>query len=97
MARPVRVTVARSGGVAGMSRTWTLDSADAPDPERFAALVAACPWHAAGTAAAFEADPDRFAYRITVDGHVVDVTEAEVGGPWRDLLDYLRRHHGPSQ
>lgn len=41
------ITVGRSGGFAGLSRTWRV-SADAADADRWIALVDDCPWSPAG-------------------------------------------------
>jgi len=45
----VAVTVVRTGGIAGMRRSWSVEAVEAEDAERWVLLVDACPWdeHAA--------------------------------------------------
>ena len=80
------ITVVRSGGVAGLRRSWELhldcdDSAGSWGP-----LLDACPWE---TAAA-PSTPDRFVYRITAGNRTATVPERELTGPWRELTDRVR-------
>lgn len=81
------VTVARTGGFAGLKREWSVSSAldDADELER---LVEACPWHDPP-----RPDPqarDRFVYLITVRAprshRSATVPESSMTGPWRSLM-----------
>lgn len=76
----ITVRVIRSGGVAGITREWTvrleedvwnrlLD--DAPDPQ-------------AGR-------EDRFVYRVRASRHEVVIPESRLDGAWRELVERARR------
>jgi hypothetical protein len=90
----IAVTVTRTGGFAGLRRTWRAqpDTAEAP---QWMALIDGCPWEAA--------DPDRDIaptgadrYLWRVDARCGDAERAaaladpEVQGPWRELIDAVR-------
>lgn len=90
----VAVTVTRTGGFAGLRRTWHAqpERADAP---QWIALIDGCPWDAA--------DPDRDIPPTGADRFVWHVdarcgdaareaalADPEVQGPWRDLIDAVR-------
>lgn len=40
----MKITVQRSGGVAAMTRVWTVQAVTAGDKERWMPIVEACPW-----------------------------------------------------
>ena len=40
----MKITVQRSGGVAGMKRTWTVRPEPPEDTDRWQPLIEACPW-----------------------------------------------------
>ena len=90
----IAVTVTRTGGFAGMRRTWRAqpDTAEAP---HWIALIDGCPWDAA--------DPKRDIaptgadrYMWHVDARCGDaereaaLADPEVKGPWRELIDAVR-------
>jgi hypothetical protein len=90
----IAVTVTRTGGFAGLRRTWRAqpDTAEAP---QWIALIDGCPWDAA--------DPKRDIaptgadrYMWHVDARCGDaereaaLADPEVQGPWRDLIDAVR-------
>lgn len=86
----VAIRVARSGGIAGMTRRWSVQPADA-DAEPWMALVDRCPWDQPcppGTGA------DRFVWRIEARirraRHEQVIPEEHLQGPWRDLVDAVR-------
>ncbi len=63
--RTLRITVARSGGVAGITPSWSITASEEPEVDSWLSLVASCPWDAPGP----EADAngaDRFVYSIRV-------------------------------
>ena len=84
----MRIEVSRSGGFAGLVRTWSVDVDDTPDPQVFLILVEACPWD--------EPDPepsgaDRYVYQLQAGEHHAVLPEPAVEGPWRDLIDRVRQ------
>ena len=96
---PVEVDVARTGGVAGITRRWT---AQPPEDEasEWISLIDRCPWDETGAVAAEPgADggpmPDRFVWWIRASWVGADPREAElpddaVTGAWRELIDAVR-------
>ncbi|BAS17327.1 hypothetical protein AHiyo8_56300 [Arthrobacter sp. Hiyo8] len=40
----MKITVQRSGGVAAITRVWTVDAATSEDKQRWMPIVEACPW-----------------------------------------------------
>jgi hypothetical protein len=63
-ASTLRITVTRSGGVAGLSPRWTVEAEEEPDVAEWLALVDSCPWE--DDAAADDEAADRFVYTIRV-------------------------------
>lgn len=92
------VVVVRSGGIAGLSKQWRAEA----EPERaphWRTLVESCPWDAA-----LPAPPgaDRYQWRIEViEGdtavHRARLSDGQVQGPWRTLVDEVRRAATPQQ
>ena len=90
----VAVTVTRTGGFAGLRRTWHAEP-DTSETPQWIALIDQCPWDAADPA---KADPpvgaDRFVW--FVDARCGDaareaaLADPDVRGPWRDLIDAVR-------
>jgi hypothetical protein len=93
----MRITVERSGGVAGIIRRQEVDTSRLPadDAKRLTALAAG-----AGKAAPPPAmpQPDRFVYAVTIEdgGKTTTCTLSEAGLPkeWQALLDEVRRLAG---
>ena len=90
----VAVTVTRTGGFAGLRRTWhaQADTAEAP---QWIALIDGCPWDAAApTRPILPTGADRFVWHV--DARCGDAERAaaladpEVQGPWRELIDAVR-------
>lgn len=84
------ILVARSGGIAGMTRRWRV-APPARDTERWVVLVERCPWDddlGSGSGA------DRFVWRIEAriraERHQQVVPDEHLSGPWRDLVDAVR-------
>jgi hypothetical protein len=81
----VEIAVSRTGGMAGMTRTWSVRVDDAASD--WTALVDDCPWD----------DPvvptpgaDRFVYLVRAGDREARLGEAAVDGPWRRLVDRVR-------
>ena len=97
----MNITVVRSGGFAGLRRTWRVvvndESSDAVD--EWLHIVDACPW---SDAVDLDGDgvPDRFVFVVTVDAlpdesasasHLhATLPESRVVGPWRQLIDRVQ-------
>ncbi|WP_068276332.1 protealysin inhibitor emfourin [Aldersonia kunmingensis] len=83
----MRVAVSRTGGVAGITRTWSVQLDDQPEvADEVCRLVDACPW-AEASRAGLEAGADRFVYRVDAGELTATVGEPQVKGPWRSLID----------
>jgi hypothetical protein len=97
--RELRITVARSGGVAGIRPTWTITASEEPEVDSWLSLVESCPWDGPGTSSPDgPGEPDRFVYTIRVvidpahdspDERDARVPERALG-PWRDLIDRVK-------
>ena len=84
---PFVITVARTGGFAGLRREWTIEVSAPHEAERWRPIVEACPWDEVppGTTA------DGFVHDVRAADHSAVVAERELDGPWRDLVDAVRR------
>lgn len=95
-AAPIVVTIERSGGIAGLTRTWRIERAAAP---AWLHLLDRCPWQEvpddpADVPADAGGGADRFVWRITAV-HGAEVRTAAlaanaVDGHWRELVDAVR-------
>ncbi|MBM7504410.1 protealysin inhibitor emfourin [Agromyces aurantiacus] len=81
------VEVVRSGGIAGLRLSWTVNVDDQPDPEEWVLLIERLPWSETPPA---PPEPDRYTYRIRCEPHEATLAERQVTGPWRDLVDRVR-------
>ncbi len=88
------MTVTRTGGFAGLRRTWHAqpDTADAP---QWIALIDGCPWDAADpTRAVPPTGADRFVWHVDArcgdDAREAALADPDVRGPWRELIDAVR-------
>ena len=86
---PFVITVARTGGFAGLRREWTIEVAAPHDAEHWRPIVEACPWDATDGRA--DGTADGFVYDLRVADHQAVVAERELDGPWRQLVDEVRR------
>ncbi|MCU1549277.1 MAG: hypothetical protein JWO29_2228 [Arthrobacter sp.] len=84
----MKITVERSGGFAGRTRSWTVQAAP-NEKDRWQPLVEACPWDAVPEAGRDRPDgqPDRFTYSIRAGRRRATLPERDLTGPWRDLVD----------
>ncbi|MGR0320017.1 protealysin inhibitor emfourin [Agromyces sp. ZXT2-3] len=90
----MEVEVTRSGGLAGLRLTWTVEVENQPDPEEWVLLVERLPWSETPPA---PPEPDRYVYRIRCEPHEATLAERQVQGPWRDLVDRVRDAAEPSR
>ena len=79
----MRLVVVRSGGFAGMQRTWSTQVSSEEAQERWLPLLQDPPEAADGEA-------DRFTYEISVGPAAVTIPERQVKGRWRELVDRAR-------
>ena len=86
----VAIRVARSGGIAGMTRRWSVQPSGG-DAAHWIVLVEQCPWDETvprGTGA------DRYSWRIEVrirqERHEQVIPEEHLLGPWRALVDAVQ-------
>lgn len=77
--------MSRTGGVAGMTRTWSVRVDDGADG--WHDLVDACPWDEPVVPAP---GADRFVYLVRAGDREARLGEAAVDGPWRRLVDRVR-------
>jgi hypothetical protein len=95
----MKITVQRSGGVAAITRVWTVEAASSEDKKRWMPIVEACPWdevpsrkqaggQATGQAAGqATGQADRFMYSIRAGQHRATLPETAVTGPWHTLVE----------
>lgn len=84
----MRLTVVRSGGLAGMRRTWSAQLSSEEAEQQWLPLFR----HPPGEAA--DAGADRFTYEISVGPAAVTIPEARLTGPWRELVERARAGDG---
>lgn len=87
---PYVIRVARTGGFAGLRREWAIEVTGPDDDERWRPLIESCPWQDANA----DGFPDGFVYDVRVAGRKALVPESKLEGPWRRLVDEVRRHAG---
>lgn len=85
---PFVITVARTGGFAGLRREWSIEVSAPQEADHWRPIVEACPWDAAADG---DATADGFVYAVSVADHAAVVPERELDGPWRQLVDEVRR------
>lgn len=100
----VEVDVARSGGVAGITRRWSAQPG-ADEASEWISLIDRCPWDATGGLGSGDDSPDDgsdpapvpdgFTWRIRATWSDADAREAELVdeqlvGAWRELVDAVR-------
>lgn len=83
----MRITVTLSGGFAGLRSNWSLEIEQQPDRENWQQLVESLPWDESPKQAP---QPDRYVYRIEWSRRQVILTEQQLTGPWRVLVDRVR-------
>ena len=86
----MKITVQRSGGIAGLKRTWTVQPTPPEDTDHWQPLIEACPWDDVGGTGGASGQPDRFMYSIRAGQRRAVLPEREVTGPWRELVECAR-------
>lgn len=97
----MKISVERSGGIAALTRVWTVNAQSPTAREQWEPLIEACPWdavpHSARAAArelAGGEQPDRFMYSIRAGQRRAALPERAVTGPWRVLVDSAKAAAG---
>ncbi|MFS0712572.1 protealysin inhibitor emfourin [Microbacterium sp. 2P01SA-2] len=86
----LRIVVERTGGFAGLTRTWRVEPSPA-ERDGWRELVRRCPWQEGEASAS--AGADRFRWRIAVtDSETTRQAELsdDLVEPWRSLVDAVR-------
>jgi hypothetical protein len=91
----VKITVQRSGGLAGIERVWSVQAVTPDDRDQWQTLVEACPWDELPAGATSQ--PDRFVYRIRAGQRHATLPERDLTGPWRALVDCARAAAGDGE
>lgn len=92
----MKISVERSGGIAALTRVWTVNAQTESAKSQWQPIVEACPWDAvpktvrAAAAEASANQPDRFIYSIRAGQHRAALPEQAVTGPWRVLVESTR-------
>lgn len=90
----MHIVVRRSGGFAGMSRGWRVDTEARPDPDTWSDLVDELPQDAPSSAG--DPAPDDFTWVITVATTTVTIPGRALDGPWATLVDRVRDEGEPA-
>jgi len=85
--RAMKITVIRSGGIAGLTREWVVHVEQQDDRESWFRLVEQLPWNERRPEAP---QPDRYVYRIRVSRRGITLPEQQLTGPWRHLVEKVR-------
>lgn len=83
----MHIDVRRSGGFAGTTRRWRVDTDTCGDPDGWSALLGTLP-DAAPTAG--PQVPDDFTWTITVEQTTVTIPGRHLDGPWAELVARVR-------
>lgn len=100
----MKIEITRSGGFAGLTRTWTLEVSRTEAEQRWLPLAAAEAGSTESGAPPGVASPgggsldaphpgaqrDRFTYRIAIGYTEVHVPESRLEEPWRELIERAR-------
>ncbi|WP_412873910.1 protealysin inhibitor emfourin [Curtobacterium poinsettiae] len=89
----MRIEVRRSGGFAGTTRRWRVDTDASSDPAAWSDVVDALRRTPAPTAAPV---PDDFSWTITVERTTVTIPGRRLDGPWADLVERVRSEGDPT-
>ncbi|WP_309103362.1 protealysin inhibitor emfourin [Microbacterium sp.] len=87
----VVIAVVRTGGIAGIRRRWQVEP-DPDDTSEWIALIERCPWD---DESGDDSGADRFMWTIRArtpsQKHERDLPDSQLSGPWRELVDAVRR------
>jgi hypothetical protein len=93
----VIVTVTRSGGIAGIRRSWRAQAAE-EQASAWITRIKQCPWDAVEQGRAPEG-ADRFMWDVNArcgeEARRAELADSDVQGPWRELIDAVREEGAP--
>lgn len=92
----MRIEVRRSGGFAGTTRRWRVDTDISGDPAAWSEVVDALPRLPATPSPSGPPVPDDFTWTITVERTTVTIPGRRLDGPWADLVARVRSAGDPS-
>ncbi|PRY69681.1 hypothetical protein B0I08_102358 [Glaciihabitans tibetensis] len=84
----MKVYVTRSGGIAGLRRTWAVATDEQPDREWWEELLGRLPWDERSSC---PPQPDRYVYEIRYSRRRVTIPEQLVTGPWLELVERVKQ------
>ncbi|HEV7825968.1 MAG TPA: protealysin inhibitor emfourin [Mycobacteriales bacterium] len=82
----MRITVTRSGGFAGLRLERSVDTTGRADAPEWEELVRTARLDSVPAASRAPGQPDRYTYRVDVDGREVTVPEQSLTGPLHTLV-----------
>jgi hypothetical protein len=92
------IRIIRTGGFAGVEKRWAVELTDPAQAAEWRSLVKACPWDEESRVLP---EPDRFVYRIVAATpkreRTAVVPEQHLTGPWRELVDRVRKTNRPGK
>lgn len=89
----MHIVVRRSGGLAGLSRGWRVDTESCDDPDAWYDLVGALPREA--QVRRRHTVPDDFTWTVTVARTTVTIPGSQLDGPWATLVTRVRDEGEP--
>ncbi|MEO7124489.1 MAG: protealysin inhibitor emfourin [Lacisediminihabitans sp.] len=84
----MKVSVVRSGGFAGTTKSWEVSIDDLGDRESWLALIDRLPWDDTPVE---RQKPDAFSYRIQCSTHRIVLPEHQLVGHWRELVERVQK------
>ena len=93
----MKITVQRSGGIAAMTRVWSVDAVSPDEKERWVPIVEACPWDEAKSQSRTPNEPDRFMYSIRAGQRRATLPDRAVTGPWQELVECAKAEGAESR
>ncbi|MCD4852834.1 hypothetical protein LN996_18625 [Arthrobacter sp. AK01] len=93
----MKITVQRSGGIAAMTRVWSVEAVSPDEKERWVPIVEACPWDEAKSQPRSANEPDRFMYSIRAGQRRATLPDRAVTGPWQELVECAKAEGSESR
>ncbi|WP_213814086.1 protealysin inhibitor emfourin [Glaciihabitans sp. dw_435] len=88
----MKITVTRTGGIAGLSRTWVVTVDDGSDRDSWDELYRSVPWDERPRT---PPQPDRYVYRIQWSHRRAVVPEQSLTGAWLEIVNRVREASAP--